>query len=79
MEFINADLFSKYIDYFYNIKKNAKNEIEKEFAKLMQNGLYGKFAQKNKHLVLESYDNLKEIEVFKNDNDRINLINGITT
>ena len=76
LEFINADLFSKYIDYFYNIKKNAKNEIEKEFAKLMQNGLYGKFAQKNKHLVLESYDTLKEIEVFKNDNDRINF-NGI--
>ena len=50
-----------------------KNEIEKEFAKLMQNGLYGKFAQKNKHLVLESYDTLKEIEVFKNDNDRINF------
>ena len=39
----------------------------------MQNGLYGKFAQKNKHLVLESYDTLKEIEVFKNDNDRINF------
>ena len=71
LEFINEDLFSQYIDYFYDIKKNAKNEVEKLFAKLMLNSLYGKFGQKSKHVELENYDSYPELEIHKEDMDRI--------
>ena len=71
LEFYNAELFTEYIDYFYAIKKNAKNEIEKAMAKIMLNGLYGKMGQKNKHIEIEPYTNYPELEAFKNDCDRM--------
>lgn len=37
--------FHKYINYWYNYKKNAKNKMDYQFAKLMLNSLYGKFGQ----------------------------------
>lgn len=37
------NVFKDYIDRWYNVKKNAKNETERSLAKLMLNSLYGKF------------------------------------
>jgi len=37
-------LFDEYINYWYNVKKNAKNKVERTIAKLMLNNLYGKMA-----------------------------------
>lgn len=37
--------FTSYIDYFYNIKKHPKTEIERNFAKMLMNSLTGKFGQ----------------------------------
>lgn len=37
--------FSDYVNYFYELKKNAKTPAEREFAKLFLNAAYGKFAQ----------------------------------
>ena len=40
------ELFGDYVKYFYNLKANAKNNLERVVAKLMLNSLYGKFGQK---------------------------------
>ena len=37
------NVFKDYIDRWYAVKKNAKNETERSLAKLMLNSLYGKF------------------------------------
>lgn len=39
-------IFNDYIEHYYNIKVNAKNETERYLAKLKLNSLYGKFGQK---------------------------------
>ena len=36
-------VFKNYIDRWYDVKKNAKNDTERSLAKLMLNSLYGKF------------------------------------
>jgi hypothetical protein len=41
-----AYIFSDYVDKFYELKKNGKNDFEILYSKLMLNSLYGKFAQK---------------------------------
>lgn len=40
--------FSEYISYFYELKKNAKTQADREIAKSFLNSLYGKFAQNNR-------------------------------
>jgi hypothetical protein len=42
-----------YIQHFYNIKKNAKDPIERQFAKLMLNSAHGKFGQKINNEVID--------------------------
>lgn len=37
-------IFREYIDYFMNMKINAKNTVERTIAKLLLNNLYGRFA-----------------------------------
>ena len=37
-------LFDTYINYWYDIKKNSKNKVERQISKLMLNNLYGKTA-----------------------------------
>ena len=44
----SEDLFTDFVNYFYNEKKNAKNSFDRYFAKLILNSLYGKFGQKIK-------------------------------
>lgn len=36
--------FSDYVNHFYNLKKNADNEADRNFAKLFLNAAYGKYA-----------------------------------
>jgi hypothetical protein len=43
----SENLFKKYVECFFEKKKNAKDKIEKNIAKLMLNSLYGKFGQKD--------------------------------
>jgi heme oxygenase len=40
------NLFKKYVEHFYDQKLNAKDQIEREIAKLALNSIYGKFGQK---------------------------------
>lgn len=44
-QFEVRDLFGRYVDDFYYLKKNAKNEVEKNIYKLYLNSFYGKFGQ----------------------------------
>lgn len=47
-----GNLFTEYVDYFYRIKTEAesqKNEVQRTFAKIMLNSLYGKFGQSGHH------------------------------
>mgnify|MGYP001626208401 CR=1 FL=1 len=41
------DLFSNYVMYFYNKKKNPESPIHRNIYKLLMNSLYGKFGQLN--------------------------------
>lgn len=47
-------LFAKYVDYYYEIK-NTSTGSKKANAKLMLNGLYGKFAMNPVRYVIEPY------------------------
>jgi hypothetical protein len=41
-------IFTDYVNFFYNLKRNAPSEIDKTFAKYMLNSLYGKFGQRER-------------------------------
>jgi hypothetical protein len=43
--FHNADIFSSFVDKFYNKRLAATNEYEKYFYKIVLNSAYGKFGQ----------------------------------
>lgn len=58
-QFNLKDLFSKYVDTFYALKKNAKNEIEKNVYKLFLNSFYGKFGQHRRVSEFVSIKNIK--------------------
>jgi hypothetical protein len=45
-EFSKIDLFSEYVNHFYDKKKNAKSAAEKLIAKMHLNQLYGIFGRK---------------------------------
>ena len=45
-------LFDKYVDMFYELKKNSKNPVERGMSKLMLNSLYGKFGMKDINSIL---------------------------
>lgn len=38
-------IFHKYLNQWYDLKKNATNQVDYNFSKLMMNSLYGKFGQ----------------------------------
>lgn len=40
------NIFSDYVDYFFNLKTNSTNSASKGVAKIFLNSLYGKFGQK---------------------------------
>ena len=40
------NLFTSYVDFFYNLKKNALTPVEAQESKLFLNSLYGKFGQR---------------------------------
>lgn len=44
------NVFKNYIDRWYAVKKNAKNETERSLAKLMLNSLYGKFGMNDNRI-----------------------------
>ena len=43
-------VFKDYIDRWYDVKKNAKNDVERSLAKLMLNSLYGKFGMNDSRI-----------------------------
>jgi len=61
-QFYNSDLFSEYVNKFYEYKKNSDG-VEKQFYKLMLNSLYGKFGQHKKIKHFVQYEELGEIGI----------------
>jgi hypothetical protein len=57
-------LCRSFVETFYDLKKNAKNDVEYLIAKLMLNSLYGKFAQSRWHESLEVYNGQKNFSLF---------------
>ena len=43
-------VFNDYIDRWYKVKENAKNDVERSLAKLMLNSLYGKFGMNDSRI-----------------------------
>jgi hypothetical protein len=60
-EFINADLFSGFVDYYYS-KKQHSEESMRDFYKIILNSLYGKFGQ---HMAHSEVISLEEPEKFE--------------
>ena len=44
------NVFKDYIDRWYKVKENAKNDVERSLAKLMLNSLYGKFGMNDSRI-----------------------------
>lgn len=44
------NVFKDYIDRWYDVKKNARNDVERSLAKLMLNSLYGKFGMNDSRI-----------------------------
>jgi hypothetical protein len=55
-EFTKSDLFSDYVNHFYNIKKNSSG-VERNMAKLQLNNLYGYFGRKQTGLITTNVKN----------------------
>ena len=55
-EFTKADLFSKYVKMFYEIKR-TKGGSEKAVAKLLLNNLYGYFGRKQINIITQNVKN----------------------
>jgi hypothetical protein len=58
------ELFGAFVNHFYEIKRNAKNAVERTIAKLMLNSLYGKFGQKDIESVMKVVSK-KESEIIR--------------
>ena len=62
-EFINAPIFKEYVEYYYNLRKNTKNEVWNMFYKVgMLNSLYGKFGQHKRITQYLSENELDELQ-----------------
>ncbi|MCL4421173.1 MAG: hypothetical protein M1477_05745 [Candidatus Thermoplasmatota archaeon] len=48
-------IFKEYVDYWYNLKKNAKNPADRATAKLMNNSLYGRWQLHTGHPKIMRY------------------------
>ena len=57
IEFDKTDLFSCYVKHFYDKKKYAKTQTEREMAKLQLNNLYGYFGRKQIGLITTNIRN----------------------
>jgi DNA polymerase elongation subunit (family B) len=44
------NVFTNYIDRWYKVKENARNDVERSLAKLMLNSLYGKFGMNDNRI-----------------------------
>ena len=61
-EFTKTDLFTDYVNHFYNIKSTTKGS-EKQLAKLQLNNLYGYFGRKQESIITENVHNKDLINV----------------
>lgn len=43
----SANIFRDYVEYFYRLRQESKNDAHKAIAKLLLNSLYGKFGQRS--------------------------------
>ncbi|MHC1623620.1 MAG: DNA polymerase [Candidatus Methanospirareceae archaeon] len=63
--YLRENIFSEYVDFFYNMKREAKEKKDKAryvMSKLFLNSLYGKFGQRVAEMVEVSPDEITEEE-----------------
>jgi hypothetical protein len=74
------NVFSDFVDYFYNIKKNTlKSDPKYLISKLILNSLYGRFGMSPfmlTHLVIENKDLDKIYSKYTSLNNILNFNNG---
>ena len=62
-------VFTDYIDRWYDLKKNARNDVERSLAKLMLNSLYGKFGMNDSRITKIPVSVDEKIEYTTEDNN----------
>lgn len=64
------EIFTDYVNHYFELKKNAKDESERYFSKLMLNSLYGKFGQKinGQNIVMDTDNNKSDSIVYDVEN-----------
>jgi hypothetical protein len=65
-----SHIFTKYVNFFYNLKKNADNAVIREESKLFLNSLYGKFGQR-------VHDEIRELGTTMDDMSAMNVMNDL--
>ena len=60
LEYHNDYLFSDFVDYFYNLRKNSTNELDKFDYKIFLNSSYGKMGQHRRISNFYSYSEIPE-------------------
>jgi DNA polymerase elongation subunit (family B) len=58
MAYEQANIFCDFVDFFYEMKKNAPDEPSRHRAKIFLNALYGKFAQRYNSPITEVTDDV---------------------
>ena len=57
-----TDLFDSYVDFFYKLKSDARDDVTREIAKLFLNAMYGKFGQHGRYSKIITKDEPEEYD-----------------
>src|SRR5579871_413616 len=60
-------IFNDYVEHFYNLKRNAKDGVERWIAKYMLNTLYGKLGQDRNRQRIERYNGQAHFQILENE------------
>lgn len=79
--YYKANIFSDYVDFFYNLRQTSENLAIKQMCKILLNGLYGKFGQHNSSIPELIEDVVKRKMYFEimQEEKTLELIDGLSS
>lgn len=73
-EFVNEDLFSGFVKYYYE-KKSKSSDYKRDFYKIILNSAYGKLAQRKAHSDIISLEEPEKLEKYYSPEEVDSLLN----